>query len=186
MGDIIAARPGASRRRIETNRKNARASTGPRTPGGKIAAGQNALVHGLAARNIVLKHEDPQEFQRLRADIFAEIGPRGVLESELADQIVSTLWRLRRVPEFERTLIAALEEKTRKDAHFTDGLQGAIAPAHSEQSRDIGFGRVIERLLNGDFSGRLGRYETGLQRRLSWLLRELHGLKLRVECEGEA
>jgi hypothetical protein len=185
MSEIIPARPGASRRRIQINRRNARASTGPRTPEGKQAAGQNAIVHGLTAHKSLLMHEDPQEFQRLRAGIFAEIGPRGVLESELADQIADILWRLRRGPEFERALIAALEEKTRKDAFITDGPGGAIARAPSQQARDIGFGRVIERFLNGNFAGRLGRYKTGLQRRLSRLMQDLHALKRQAAIEAE-
>jgi hypothetical protein len=185
MSEIIPSPPGASQRRIEANRKNARASTGPRTPEGKNATGQNAVVHGLTARAILLGREDPQEFQRLRADILAEIGPRGALEGEVADQIVETLWRLRRVPSFERALFAALEEKTRKDTLFADALSRAAVALAPEQARDIGFGRVIERFLSGNFSGRLGRYETGLQRRLSRLLEDLRALKRQAENEAE-
>ena len=36
--------------KIESNKKNASRSTGPRTPGGKLRSGQNRRRHGLATR----------------------------------------------------------------------------------------------------------------------------------------
>ena len=38
-------------RQYEANRKNARKSTGPKTPRGKAASSMNALKHGIFARN---------------------------------------------------------------------------------------------------------------------------------------
>jgi hypothetical protein len=183
VGEIIRAPSGASPRRIEANRRNALMSTGPKTEGGKEASSRNAIAHGLAARNILLAGESPEDFARLRAPVFAELGPRGVIESELADQIVDTLWRLRRIPLFERALIASLEETARKDAFLSDAGARVLASKTPEEARDIRFGRVIERFLNGNFSGKLTRYEANLQRRLSRLLRELHALKRHAEIE---
>ncbi len=183
MGNIIVAPSGASQRRIEANRKNSQASTGPKTQAGKETSSRNAVAHGLSARNIFLAGEDPEDFARLRAPVFAELEPRGVLESELADQIVDTLWRLRRIPVFERALIASLEEAAKKDAFLLDGFGGVAASKTPEQMKEIKFGRVIERFLNGDFSGKLSRYETGLQRRLSRLLRDLQALKRHADIE---
>jgi hypothetical protein len=40
----------ASERQAAANRRNARNSTGPRSPSGKKRAGQNALPHGLTRR----------------------------------------------------------------------------------------------------------------------------------------
>src|ERR1700692_1998152 len=37
-------------RKIESNKKNASRSTGPRTPGGKLRSSNNAHRHGLATR----------------------------------------------------------------------------------------------------------------------------------------
>jgi hypothetical protein len=53
-----------SRRKVESNTKNARKSTGPRTELGKLRASRNAVRHGLAtARNEI----DVAEVERLAA-----------------------------------------------------------------------------------------------------------------------
>ncbi|MEK7993363.1 MAG: hypothetical protein AAB403_06110, partial [Planctomycetota bacterium] len=56
----------SSQLKIETNRRNAQRSTGPRTDAGKAAASLNGATHGLASsRAIVLPEENRQEFQEL-------------------------------------------------------------------------------------------------------------------------
>ena len=51
----------ATEKQIQANRNNAKKSTGPRTEQGKAASSQNALKHGLLARDAVLPGEDPAE-----------------------------------------------------------------------------------------------------------------------------
>ena len=53
----------ASVAQIRANRLNAQKSTGPRTAEGKAAASQNAAKHGLLAEQVVIKGEDPAEFE---------------------------------------------------------------------------------------------------------------------------
>ena len=184
MGKIIHRPSAASQRRIEANRKNAQASTGPRTPQGKEASSQNAVAHGLTARNILLAGEDSADFLRLRAEAFAELQPRGVLERELTDQIVDTLWRSRRVPLFEKALVASLGYVAKKEAFMLDGIGAGLDGSETpKRAREIRLGRVIERFLSGDFVGKLSRYETNLQRQLSRLLKELKTLKRQTEIE---
>ena len=45
-------------RQIVANRRNARKSTGPRTPAGKAIVRKNALKHGLLSREVILPDED--------------------------------------------------------------------------------------------------------------------------------
>ena len=47
-----------SKASLAANRRNARKSTGPKTPEGKARARQNALKHGLLAREVVVSDGD--------------------------------------------------------------------------------------------------------------------------------
>lgn len=47
----------ATEKQIQANRNNAKKSTGPRTEKGKARVSQNALKHGLLARDAILPGE---------------------------------------------------------------------------------------------------------------------------------
>src|SRR3954470_13591667 len=57
--------------RSAINRKNASASTGPRSEGGKPAVRMNARKHDICARKVSLPHEDPEAVER-RLEQWAE------------------------------------------------------------------------------------------------------------------
>ena len=50
-------------RQIEANRRNALASTGPKTESGKQRASQNAVRHGLTAETVIVPLEDTDDHQ---------------------------------------------------------------------------------------------------------------------------
>jgi hypothetical protein len=52
----------ATQAQFHANRRNAQASTGPRTPEGKAASSANATRHGLSAAFRVLPNENQEEF----------------------------------------------------------------------------------------------------------------------------
>jgi hypothetical protein len=57
-----------SQARIDANRRNAKRSTGARTPEGRRRSSQNALKHGLRSRAIVISRpEIPIKFRNLRS-----------------------------------------------------------------------------------------------------------------------
>ena len=86
-----------SQAQINANRLNSQKSTGPRTDEGKRAVSQNAVTHGLFARDAVIKCEDPAEYELHREVLLDEMSPVGAIEYMLAERIVSLAWRLRRV-----------------------------------------------------------------------------------------
>jgi hypothetical protein len=51
-------------KQIETSRRNALKSTGPRTPEGKNRSKYNALKHGRYAKTLTFFGEDAETFQR--------------------------------------------------------------------------------------------------------------------------
>ncbi len=88
-------------RRIAANRANARRSTGPRTPEGKVRSAQNALKHGLFARTLALAAEPlgeaRAEFDALHAELTEHHDPQGPEEALLVERIATAWWLLARL-----------------------------------------------------------------------------------------
>ncbi len=77
---------------VEANRANAQKSTGPRTPAGKAQVAQNALKHGLFARETVIRGEDQDEFEMFRENLLSQLIPGSPLEEILGERIVDLTW----------------------------------------------------------------------------------------------
>jgi hypothetical protein len=156
--DIVAVIAGTGRpvkvpnmttpRQAEANRRNARKSTGPRSPAGKAAVGLNNMKHGLLSRASLVKGESEAELVDFGKRLRSQLAPVGELELLLADRMVSTAWRLRRLVSLEAMLFDREEEP---DAAF------------------IGYGR--------EKMGILSRYEVTLERSLYKALHELQRLQ---------
>jgi hypothetical protein len=91
-------------RQAEANRLNGLKSTGPRTSAGKAVVALNAMKHGLLSRESLVKGESEAELVDFGKRLRAQLAPAGELELLLADRIVSTAWRLRRLVSVETKL----------------------------------------------------------------------------------
>jgi hypothetical protein len=149
----------ATRKQIAANRRNAKKSTGPRTPEGKAASARNATKHGLLSRTPLLADENESEFVELRIQIHGELAPMGALETVLVNRIAAQQWRLARIPALE----AELFERMRYDALGNDQGLGAAWARDAEP-----YGGAL---------ARLSRYETMLERNGARLLGELRRLQ---------
>jgi hypothetical protein len=94
-----------SARQIEANRRNALASTGPRTENGKQRASQNAVRHGLMAETVILPLEDADDYQVFELAVTADYEAETAVERELVLRLASLLWRLRRATSIETGLL---------------------------------------------------------------------------------
>ncbi len=95
----------ATQAQILANRRNAANSTGPKTPEGKAAVAKNATKHGLFAQDDVVISENQADFDAVREEMLKELDPAGVMESILAERIVSLTWRLKRAERMQNELI---------------------------------------------------------------------------------
>ncbi len=126
-------------KRIKANRRNARKSTGPKTPQGKMRSRMNALKHGLDAETLILPGEsEAEDRDRLHAWA-ADSPPRDPLEASLLDQAVGLSWRLDRA---ERMYASHLAERIRRLQ--SDDYRRQQAEAEAAEAAAIG-----ERLLAG-------------------------------------
>ena len=89
----------------KANRENALVSTGPVTPEGKALVSQNAVKHGIFAKDLVITtgdgKEDAQEYRELLDGLILSLKPSGQMECLLVEKIAVDYWRLRRVLRFE-------------------------------------------------------------------------------------
>jgi hypothetical protein len=107
--------------KAETNRQNARKSTGPRTQRGKLRASHNALRHGLAT---VADHVQSKDVDRLAAAlaVFCMNIPAELIRAAAAAEL--QLRHVRKVrANVGRDLLDALGVEPRKDGRsFLDLL----------------------------------------------------------------
>ncbi len=195
----------ASQKQIESNRRNALKSTGPKTPEGKASSRLNSLQHGLTgAGQIVIAGEDPAQYARLIESIRTEFALPGELGAHLIEQLGQQLWRLRRVSRFEAALLAWQQR-----ADLIGDRRAAAAPmigrrreslhrlplsaegdrpspgggaSHADGGKDFDdlhrLGRTLQKLLaDEDYLHRLGRYETMLAKNCERTLQELRRLQ---------
>lgn len=196
----------ASSKKIAANRANAQKSTGPKTQAGKEASRRNSLVHGLTAQVLLLDHEDPAEFEALRDALLADYppdGPNDVIGRSFVERLISVVWRIRRLPAYEHSLIAWM--KHRQHAEH-DGPSGempmpkpgdAVTPlvpkslslAKSSQS-DVGLqrlrtGRALEALLQCNALGKLDAHQASLNREFKLVFEWLEETKLNRFLEAQ-
>jgi hypothetical protein len=96
----------SSPERVAANRRNAKKSTGPKSAEGKSASRWNALTHGLSASEVVLPHEDPQEFTTERDAFFQEWKPPTTTRAVLVERLAVSAYRMRRCVRVENQRIA--------------------------------------------------------------------------------
>jgi len=92
-------------KQIKANKENALVSTGPVTAKGKALVSQNAVKHGIFAKDLIIAagdgKEDEQEYRELLDGLIASFNPSGQMEHLLVEKIAVDYWRLRRVLRFE-------------------------------------------------------------------------------------
>ena len=176
---------------IEANRRNATKSTGPRTPKGKAHSSRNALKHGLLAEQVIIVGENVNELSDLEQRLTAEYRPAGVLERELVNQMVASLWRLYRLRKVEAGIFAQQIEESRP-AGFMRLLDiGGMTPTmaeealnpsdselaeHKKMQRSLGLAFISDGIGANAFI-KLSRYEASIERSFFRALHELQRLQ---------
>ena len=184
--------------KIESNRRNAQRSTGPRTGAGKAISSKNSLRHGLLSKQITLPDEDREAFTSFIREMTAKLAPEGPLEELLAERVTANAWRLRRVYRLESGLLTyrmldARTEQARTEARHPEielpRIAGRTNPneydkavktaEHAEAQPDtdpVAVG-LIRDAAGADALSKLARYETNLERGLYRALHELQRLQ---------
>jgi hypothetical protein len=86
----------ATQSQIHANQANSKHSTGPTSAEGKARVAQNAVRHGLTAKNPIVHGGEKQAFDDLRAGLLAEINPQGATETVTFNVLLHAAWNLHR------------------------------------------------------------------------------------------
>jgi len=97
-----------SEKNQNSNRQNAKHSTGPKSPEGKAAVRFNALTYGLRTRVTILERENPADYSQLWDELEADWQPRNRTERCYLETMVTSQWLLRRVAESERRVYESI------------------------------------------------------------------------------
>jgi hypothetical protein len=95
-----------SEAQIQANRNNAKHSHGPNSHNGKHRSSQNALRHGLTGRIVVLPTEDLEAYKKFSKELVDSLRPESPMETQFAQTIADTQWRLNRARTFEDGMLA--------------------------------------------------------------------------------
>ena len=98
-------RPKLKKEEPRLKRRLSKRSGGPRTPEGKSKTSQNATTHG----GYVTPLRVSDEFCHFEQGVFGNLEPIGTIETELASQIASTLWRCKLMREYIDNELDAVE-----------------------------------------------------------------------------
>lgn len=124
-------------KQIEANKQNALVSTGPATAEGKAIVAQNAVKHGIFARDLIITSgdgkEDEQEYRELLEGLIASLNPSGQMECVLVEKIAVDFWRLRRVLRFESGSIRKFLDMAISDYYNKTDWQGKKEHRTNEQ-----------------------------------------------------
>ena len=173
----------ATWRQIAANRRNAQASTGPKSAAGKAASTANALVHGFtAARTLVLADEDEEVFHALRQDVIASLDPLDTVQAALAQRIAVLLWRLERASRLEAEIFEYGEMRTQRSRERAQEEGEPGDPCGSDEDDEMRAGAPLAALLVEDEASarafeRLARHEGMLQRALNRTVQEFRRLR---------
>jgi hypothetical protein len=177
----------ASKKQRTTNRANARKSSGPTSAEGKAVASQNAVKHGLYARDIIIDSphykEDPAEYEHLRQSLFDELKPVGLFQEYLVRKIANCLWRSRRAAIAETARINRNLDDIESDYNYKHRIREILGDTPdpgetpSKKSRAISQLVGIKSIPDQSFSMNLLRYEMRLDRQLTRAYRLLSRLQ---------
>ena len=163
----------------------------------------NAMKHGLLAEHIVVRGEDPTEFDSFRESLIDDFLPQGSQEEHLVERVAACMWRLRRLCRIEAGVygLASIRlelshnlEEMRKYEYMTSFMPNPLdkclrikdKPKHAKASVQVEKTTKVLRGMSNSLDAafvfdaenvgalsKLSRYEAAIERSLYRALHEL-------------
>ena len=151
-----------SEKQIAANLINAQGSTGPTTDEGKSKTRLNAKRDGITGQIITLSDEDRPIFEKLKAELIADLAPKTVMELKLANGIAWDTWRLDHLRAVESNMFAlgTQDEQSTTDSdnpEIDTALSGALT--FEKQSPKFALLSIYEKRLNSTIHKNLDKLQ---------------------------
>jgi hypothetical protein len=146
----------SSQKQIAANRRNAKKSTGPKSPGGKATSSKNAVKHGLYSCEAVLPEENATEYRKILSRLIQERDGNGAETGELIRLIAESLWRLKRCSKVDTELFQMYGKY--------EGEERGVGTAFAQDA------------MHGNAFSKLARYRASCFRELTVTMKLLEGL----------
>src|SRR5947199_3085653 len=140
-------------KQIESNRRNARRSTGPVTEEGKLRSRRNAVRHGLTAETVIGALEDAEDYKAFEAAVIADYDAQSAVERELVLRLASLLWRIRRATTMETGVFAIQARRLLEFRRKRDAQQSLIRRLFPPDDLNEGVASDSEHISQAAISG---------------------------------
>jgi len=147
QGDTLVA----TQKQIDANRRNAQKSTGPRTQAGKSKTRLNAKRDGITGQVLTLSEDDRPVFEKLKAEMIADLAPKTVMELSLANSIAWDTWRLNHLRAVEMNMYAIGTDNSDLTIHCDNPQTHtamAAAVTFAAESQKFALMSIYEQRLN--------------------------------------
>ena len=152
----------ATKNQTQANRRNARRSTGPRTPEGKARSSTNGLKHGFYAKDAVIPGENEEDFHALYASFRETYNPADQVEEVLVRQMAAAEWRLQSVVRLESGTFRHLYQQ---ELEHEERWNKSPSPDDPRDLDNCRMSKVFyQRSAGVDLFSRYARYENSLRR----------------------
>ena len=94
-----------SHKKIEANKRNAKRSTGPKTPEGKAKSAMNSIKYGIYSDKYLIKDESYEDFDNYRKKILRCLNPTNPVLFDMATHVVSNGWEYQRCTLLESKIL---------------------------------------------------------------------------------
>jgi hypothetical protein len=95
-----------SDKQLAANRRNAKFSTGPKTPEGKERSALNGFKHPHLGLTALMVDEDREAQTEFIRDFIADLNPQGAVDLQMARTLAMDNWRLNRIKAVEENIFA--------------------------------------------------------------------------------
>ena len=144
----------ATQKQIDANRRNAQKSTGPRGPRKPVRKPRTSLCakrDDISGQVLTFSKEDRPVFEKLKAEIIADLAPKTVMELSLANGIAWDTWRLNHLRAVEMNMYALGADNPDLSIHCDNPqIHTAMAAAvtFSNESQRFALMSIYEQRLN--------------------------------------